>query len=401
MFDGLTMLCTSIAVSVGIARYLVGAALRITHPEVGVRKDFSYKPTLSILLPCFQEGPAVYSTIESIFACDYPADKLEVIATDDASDDDSWEWIQKAAARYPKLVAMRNEHNCGKTKTILNALERSSAELVMIVDSDTLLATDCLSHLAACMADDRLGAVGAPATVRNPNDNALTTFQQYIYVLGFQLGKTIENLSRTVGVLGGYAFMARRVVFEGLRKELESRHWFGCKVLDGEDRFCSHLILLSGRGTYMDMAAVCYTAVPNTFRKYYLQQIRWRRTTIRDFFFTLRYIPKNAANINVFSLYVYVLTPVVLLIGMAQMMILFLTNPTEWIDLNRLAIFVIYTLVTLMLVKPFMPGQQVKNPLKVLVYSGWWILNNLFLVPAAMFSLDQGSWETRVKKEKA
>jgi cellulose synthase/poly-beta-1,6-N-acetylglucosamine synthase-like glycosyltransferase len=82
----------------------------------------------------------------------------------------------------------------------------------MIVDSDTTIGPDCIRELAACLGDPRLGAVGAPAIVRNPNDNALTTFQVFIYYLGFQLYKQPECAVRQVGVIGGYAFMLRRAI---------------------------------------------------------------------------------------------------------------------------------------------------------------------------------------------
>ena len=128
---------TAIALLVGIFRYLIGAALRISHPNVGIVKDYSYTPSVSILLPCFNEGHAVYSTIESIAASEYPG-TIETIVTDDCSVDDSAKWIEKAANDFPGVTAVFNEKNLGKTQTILNALARSRAEVVIIVDSDTM-----------------------------------------------------------------------------------------------------------------------------------------------------------------------------------------------------------------------------------------------------------------------
>lgn len=199
MLESFLFFCTTIAIFVGFVRYIIGGILRITHPGIGVKKDYSYKPTVSILLPCFNEGSCVYETVASIRDCDYPQDKLEIIVTDDCSVDDSWTWIQRAAAEFPNVTPVRNETNQGKTRTILNAMSRSKADIVIIVDSDTTLAKNCITELMACMADKRLGAVGAPASVKNPNENALTSFQVYLYYLGFQLGKVIENIKPNSG----------------------------------------------------------------------------------------------------------------------------------------------------------------------------------------------------------
>src|SRR3954467_1058374 len=188
MLEQFLALCTAIALLVGIVRYLIGGILRITHPNIGVNKDYSNLPTVSVLLPCYNEGIAVYDTISSINESDYPLDRLEIIVTDDSSVDDSSVWIRKAATDYKNVTAVQNQENMGKTQTILNALAHSHAEIVVIVDSDTLLSRQAIRELMACLADKRLGAVGGPASVRNPNDNALTNFQVYLYYLGFQLG---------------------------------------------------------------------------------------------------------------------------------------------------------------------------------------------------------------------
>lgn len=397
MIDQFLAICTAIALLVGIVRYVIGGILRIAHPNVGVKKDYSFVPTVSVLLPCYNEGSHVYDTVVSINKSDYPKDKLEIIVTDDCSVDDSYQWILKAAAEFPNVSAFKNEKNEGKTITILNALARSKAEIVIIVDSDTLLHQRAIRELMACLADKRLGAVGGPASVRNPNDNALTAFQVYLYYLGFQLGKTIENMTRTVGVIGGYLFAIRRELFEEIRPDLEKRNWFGVKVKDGEDRFITHNILLRGHGTYMDMSATCWTTVPNTFNKYWGQQLRWRRTTIRDFFFTLRQIPVHGLKMSTMSLYVYVLTPIIIFVSIIHVALMFFMNPGDWIASDRLLIFLAYSFVAIWLVQIFHPDQAVKNPLKLLVWSTWWIVNNLLLAPLALFTLDFDGWGNRDK----
>lgn len=395
--DSILLLMTFIALLVGVLRYLVGAIMRIAHPGIGCVKDYSYTPSLSILLPAFNEGEAVYSTIQSIFASDYQG-LLEVIVTDDHSVDDTAKWIAKAAQDFPNVKAVYNDPNLGKTQTILNALAMSSNEVVMIVDSDTILGPTCIREMMACLGDSRLGAVGAPAIVRNPDENALTAFQVFIYYLGFQLYKQPENAIRQVGVIGGYAFAMRRTAFEEVRPALEARNWFGCKVKDGEDRFISHTLLLNGHGTYMDEKALCYTRVPDTFKTYWGQQLRWRRTTIRDFFFSIRRIPEHMNKLGIGSLFVYVLTPLVLFISIIQIAYLFVSDPSEWLDPIRVIVFLGYALVVFWLAKRFTPTQRVQNPIKIFAYATWWIVNSLLLAPLATMTLDADAWGNRDKK---
>ena len=79
------MLCLLISV----VKYLMGLILRLSFSRPMIRKDYTYQPKVSVLLPCYNEGKTVYQTIESISKSNYPAESFEVIAQDDCSVDDS------------------------------------------------------------------------------------------------------------------------------------------------------------------------------------------------------------------------------------------------------------------------------------------------------------------------
>lgn len=55
-------------------------------------------------MPCINEGKTVYQTIESISLSNYPDDSFEVIAQDDRSVDDSYEWMLKTQSDPPEKV---------------------------------------------------------------------------------------------------------------------------------------------------------------------------------------------------------------------------------------------------------------------------------------------------------
>ncbi len=50
-------------------------------------------PSCTVIVPAYNEGKAVTIALESILASDYPPEKLEIIAIDDGSRDDTWSWI--------------------------------------------------------------------------------------------------------------------------------------------------------------------------------------------------------------------------------------------------------------------------------------------------------------------
>jgi glycosyltransferase involved in cell wall biosynthesis len=131
---------------------------------------------VSVLLPCYNEGRTVYATIESISRSNYPNDKFEVIAQDDCSVDDSYEWMLKAQREFTNVAIRvgRNAFNCGKARTVCNALEHSQAEVIISIDSDCIFHEDAIRELTACFAEPGIGSVGGRVGVSNPNDNVIT-----------------------------------------------------------------------------------------------------------------------------------------------------------------------------------------------------------------------------------
>ncbi|WP_376914534.1 glycosyltransferase [Paraburkholderia sp. OAS925] len=100
--------------------------LRFGAKSTFLEKNYALQPRVSVLLPCFNEGEHVFRTIESILASDYPMEKVDVIAVDDCSADDTFEWIERAARRWKNVRAFRNPVNSGKHQTLSHALSHSS-----------------------------------------------------------------------------------------------------------------------------------------------------------------------------------------------------------------------------------------------------------------------------------
>ena len=136
-----------------------------------------FEPTITIVVPLFNEGPSIYETIVSLVSLEYPKEKLEVIVVDDCSTDDSCAWACKAAALYPNVRVLRNEVNMGKRRGINHAMRKSRAEIIVSVDSDVIVYPTALRELVARFTSEEIAAVGGRVHVSNPNDNWLSKLQ--------------------------------------------------------------------------------------------------------------------------------------------------------------------------------------------------------------------------------
>jgi cellulose synthase/poly-beta-1,6-N-acetylglucosamine synthase-like glycosyltransferase len=378
----------------------MGIILKISFPSAKVQKDYSYEPAVSVLMPCFNEGKTVYETIESISKSNYPTDKFEVIAQDDCSVDDSYEWMLKAQRDFTniRIRTGRNAVNSGKARTVCNALEQSTAEIIISIDSDCIFDPDAIRELTACFSEAHIGSVGGRVGVRNPNDSVITAIQAVIYYSAFQLYKIPENWTRSVCCISGCLFAIRRELLLELEPAIRARHWFGVPVNQGEDRFLTHQTLLRGYGTYINNDALCWTTVPNTVSVLFKQQLRWRRSIVRDFFFTLRTLPQHVWKLHPNAVWTLVLTPLGALVGFLVAVTALTQDPLAWAGpaplLGALGIGAVLT----WFIKKYSAREAVAHPLAFGAYVAWSMASSLLLTPLALLMMDSADWGTRTKQ---
>ena len=124
----------------------------------------------------------------------------------------------------------------------------------------------------------------------------------------------------------------------------------------------------------------------------------WRRSAIRDLFWTMRTIPQHT-KLHWNAVYVFLLLPLTSLLALFRIGVGFLESPLWWTDARLLLLYMVTVLVVNQGIKKHNPEQTVSNPVALAVFGVWWIVNTLFLTVLACFTLDGGSdWGTRDKK---
>jgi cellulose synthase/poly-beta-1,6-N-acetylglucosamine synthase-like glycosyltransferase len=326
-----------------------------------------------------------------------------VIAQDDCSVDDSYEWMLKAQRDFNnvKIRVGRNAVNSGKARSVCNALQNSTSELVISIDSDCIFHPDAIQELAACFSESKIGSVGGRVGVRNPNESMITAIQTFIYYTAFQLYKVPENWTRSVGCISGCLFAIRRELLLEIEPKIRSRHWFGIPVNQGEDRFLTHQTLLRGYGTYINNDALCWTTVPATLPKLFTQQLRWRRSIVRDLFYTLRTLPKHVWTLHPNTVLTLVLTPLGALLGLLVALTMLSSNPLEWAGPAPLMLYIGLAAILSWVIRKYSAKEAVNNPLAFGAYLAWSIVSSLFITPLALCTLDSRDWGTRSKKQEA
>jgi cellulose synthase/poly-beta-1,6-N-acetylglucosamine synthase-like glycosyltransferase len=371
-------------------RYVGGLFCKWVKGKGFERTIENFEPTVSVVIPLYNEGRGIYETILSLLEQDYPADKLEVIVVDDCSKDDSHHWALEAARGRSNVLVLRNPYNMGKRRGINHAVRRSRSEIIVSVDSDVLVEKQAIKKLVARFVDPELAAVGGRVNVWNANENWLTRMQTIKYFLGYEYLKNLERAFSTVMCLSGCLTAYRRSVLIELEPILENRNCLGVPIKYGEDRYLTRQIVRAGYRTFTTMDAVCWTVVPNTLSKYFSQQLRWRRSNIVDFFGALTHIWRvhPVVALHYLSLGAVLLAyPIVVTENLLQGA--FFQLAILHIGILSLLGFIYY------LGSRHMPPSQRVHPLWLLPMAVVMPVTYVLYTPLALFTLDSSSWETR------
>jgi hyaluronan synthase len=385
---------------ISVVKYVMGLILKWSFPSAKIRKDYTWQPTVSVLLPCYNEGKTVYETVESISKSNYPAHLFEIIAQDDCSSDDSYEWLLKAQQDFTniRIRTGRNEVNSGKARTVCNALQHSESQVVISIDSDCIFHPDCMRELMACFSEPNIGSVGGRVGVRNPNDSIITVVQTLIYYSAFQLYKVPENWTRSVCCISGCLFAIRRELLLEIEPIIRSRHWFGVPVNQGEDRFLTHQTLLRGYGTYLNTDALCWTTVPNKLSVLFKQQLRWRHSAVRDFFYTIRTLPQHVWKLHPNTVFTLVLTPLGAIVAVLMLITMLVSDPLAWTGPMPMVAYLGVAAILSWIIRKHSVEETLKHPLAFGAYAGWTLVSTLFITPLALLTLDSSDWGTRAKQ---
>ncbi len=239
-------------------------------------------PTLTVIIPAYNEGAMVETAIASVAMAHYPEGRLQIIAVDDGSRDDTWGHIRHAAQRFPGLVtAVRLPENQGKRAALAAGFRLARGEVVVTVDSDSEIERGTLLAIAGPFRDPRIGAVAGKVVVRNRH-GLIPRMLHVRFVLSFDFLRSAQSMFRTVYCCPGALAAYRTSVVLEVLPDWERQRFLGTQCTYGEDRALTNAILGRGYDTVYQRSAVVHTIVPETYAKLCRMYLRWDRSYIRE-----------------------------------------------------------------------------------------------------------------------
>ena len=383
-----------IAATFLLSRYFFGAMYKV------MPIDMEFEPGVTIIIPCFNEEKWIKRTILSCVNQDYPMDKLEVIVVDDCSNDHSVEKIKETiqelkseGSRYEienRVSYIVQRENKGKREALCEGVKVAKHELVVFVDSDSFLDPFAIRNLIQPFRDSKMGGVAGRCDVANTYTNYLTKMQSVRYYIAFRVMKAAEAYFDAVTCLSGPLSAYRRQIVLDHMEEWRNQKFLGQRATFGDDRAMTNIVLSHYRTGYQD-TAYCSTIVPNTNKVFLKQQMRWKRSWLRESIMAGKFMWRKepfAALFFYIGLFVPVAAPVVVVYNLIYVPIIQHIFPTTF-------------LVGLLLMSGLMSVVQ----LLLRRSTTWWYgfvfciyyeLILLWQMPVAWFTFWKSTWGTRL-----
>lgn len=226
-------------------------------------------PSVSIVIPAYNEEGSIAMTIESVLDVDYPKDKMEVIVVDDGSQDNTAE----IARGYTddERVQVISQENKGKGGALNTGLEAAEGKFLACVDADSHLTQESVKNIVSGFEED-VGAIASAMKVYQP-ENWIQKIQWLEYMVGIFM-RNIMGIIDAINVTPGPLSIYRREVIEELGG-------FDEDSLVEDQEICFRLQESQWKVNHSRKGEV-YTLAPPTFRKLLDQRKRWYRGSMEN-----------------------------------------------------------------------------------------------------------------------
>lgn len=266
------------------------------------------EPLVSCIVAVHNEEAVIGDCIASLIDQTYVM--REIIVVDDASTDGTLELLEMLRDRFAVIVIALPE-NVGKKRALAEGILAARGSIYAFTDSDSVWASDALERaVAAFKSDPDIGAVSGHCRALNADENLITRIQDSWYEGQFSVRKAFESAFGAVTCVSGpFAAFRKEAIFNFV-PAWEADQFLGQEFRFATDRTLTGIVLgtphigprLRARHAgsrfletvYPDRrwkvvyakSVRSFTIVPDTLPRLLRQQVRWKKSFLRNIFFT-------------------------------------------------------------------------------------------------------------------
>jgi len=188
-----------------MAVFLVGSDIYVLRKHLRRNKKPRYFPTISVIIPAYNEEESIVHSVSSVLSNNYPQEKIQIIVVNDGSTDKTEQVIKDFVLNHGiGNVTIVSQENKGKAHALNNGIKNFAiGELIMCLDADSYLANDALIRAITYFEDKKIMAVAANTKIAKTN-GIINLIQVFEYIIAYQIKRslTIFSIEYIIGGVG-------------------------------------------------------------------------------------------------------------------------------------------------------------------------------------------------------
>jgi cellulose synthase/poly-beta-1,6-N-acetylglucosamine synthase-like glycosyltransferase len=233
------------------------------------RGDFF--PSLSLIIPAFNEESVIREKLENSLKLDYPKQKLEIIVCSESTDNTN-SIVKEYSKRRVKLVEFSGRQ--GKSKMLYNTVPLSKGQVLVFSDANSIYSKNALIKLSGNFADSAIAAVAGKLSITNSKFSAISAGESW-YKKYENIIRRFDSLRHSVIGVDGAMFALRREAYFPLSPER------------GDDFELAVEVLIRNKGVVFEPEAVCFEKASLASQVEIKRKIRIVSWFLKSFFILL------------------------------------------------------------------------------------------------------------------
>ncbi|MEA5036691.1 hypothetical protein SDC9_23574 [bioreactor metagenome] len=264
-------------------------------------------PPISIVICAYNEELTIARKIQSISSSTYPDVLTEVVLVIDCSDDKTEEVARSelAKANFSWKIHV-NQQRSGKNISLNTGIGLTSNELVVATDADLVWDENSVEYLVQRILADGKCAAGTGDLQPNPGADRVTSMEK-TYRSYFGRMAEWESAHDATPAFNGCLLILRKSIVGKVSE-----------TSGADDANLAYEAIRKGYRTFYETRAAIYEELPENLKKQYTQKVRRAKGLIQTTLANRDLLKVNRPFCRVFyplRLWMYVITPTILLIG--------------------------------------------------------------------------------------
>ena len=189
------------------------------------------EPSVSVLIPAYNEVEVIASTLDALLAQDYPKARLQILVVSDCSEDGTDDVVRGYADRGVELL--RQAERGGKALGLNAAVRQARGDIVIFCDANARFAPGAVRSFVQNFADPSVGYVTGQLELESASDvivagGAYLRFEEW-------LRGSESAVASVIGVNGGCDAI-RRELYSDIPRELITDFVLPLRVIAGGHR---------------------------------------------------------------------------------------------------------------------------------------------------------------------